>query len=212
MERSEIIFALGPTNTGKTFRAIARMKEHETGMMGLPLRLLAREVYDKVSEAVGESAVALITGEEKRIPRPRFWICTVEAMPLELEVDFLAVDEIQLAAHHERGHVFTQRLLHARGRKETWFMGSDTILTLAEQLVPTGKLRRFPRFSELKSEGFYTLGSLPRRSAVVAFSAARVYETAEKIRARRGGAAIVLGALSPRAKKCPSGHVSGRRS
>ena len=201
MERSEIIFALGPTNTGKTFRAIARMKEYETGMMGLPLRLLAREVYDKVSEAVGESAVALITGEEKRIPaRPRFWICTVEAMPLEIEVDFLAVDEIQLAAHQERGHVFTQRLLHARGRKETWFMGSDTILTLAEQLVPTGKLRRFPRFSELKSEGFYTLGSLPRRSAVVAFSATRVYETAEKIRARRGGAAIVLGALSPRAR------------
>lgn len=201
MERSEIIFALGPTNTGKTFRAIARMREHESGMMGLPLRLLAREVYDKISELEGEASVALVTGEEKRIPpQPRFWICTVEAMPLDVEVDFLAVDEIQLAGHRERGHIFTDRLLHARGRRETWFMGSQTIHRLAERLVPTGQLRKFPRLSELKCEGNYTLGSLPPRSAVVAFSANRVYETAEKIKARRGGAAIVLGALSPRAR------------
>src|SRR5688572_23448825 len=117
---------LGPTNTGKTHRAIERMLEHRTGMMGLPLRLLAREVYDRVSARCGESQVALVTGEEKRIPaRPKYWVCTVEAMPMSTEVDFLAVDEVQLAAHPERGHVFTERLLAARGAEETWFMGSD---------------------------------------------------------------------------------------
>lgn len=201
MERSNVIAALGPTNTGKTHRATARLLEHETGMMGLPLRLLAREVYDKVRARVGEHAVALITGEEKLVPRRAcYFICTVEAMPLDREVDFLAVDEIQLAAHPERGHVFTHRLLHARGRLETWFMGSETMRPLIEQLVPTAQLRRFPRLSSLHAESSYTLGSLPRRSAVVAFSASKVYEIAEKLRARKGGAAVVLGALSPRAR------------
>lgn len=201
MGRTEIIAALGPTNTGKTHRAIARMMDHESGMMGLPLRLLAREIYDRVTGEIGRNEVALITGEEKLIPRrPRYFICTVEAMPLDREVDFLAVDEIQLAGHHERGHVFTARLLHARGRKETWFMGSDGIEPLIAEFVPTAQIRRFPRLSALRAEGSFSLGSLPRRSAVVAFSANRVYELAEKLRARKGGAAVVLGALSPRAR------------
>src|SRR3954464_15119173 len=123
---SRVLALLGPTNTGKTHHAVERMLTHETGMMGLPLRLLAREVYDRVSARLGEAAVALVTGEEKRVPaRPRYWICTVEAMPLDRTVDFLAVDEIQLGAHRERGHVFTDRLLSARGRVETWFLGAD---------------------------------------------------------------------------------------
>ena len=201
MERSSIIAALGPTNTGKTFRALVRMRQHETGMIGLPLRLLAREVYDTLCKDVGASEVALITGEEKLIPAaPRYWVCTVEAMPVDREVDFLAVDEIQLAGHHERGHVFTNRLLHARGRKETWFIGSDSMVPLVRRLVPTAELVRYPRLSRLRCEGSYTLGSLPKRSAVVAFSVPRVYEIAERIRAKRGGVAIVLGALSPRAR------------
>ena len=134
-----VVAVLGPTNTGKTHRAVQAMLEHDSGMIGLPLRLLAREVYDRITPLVGESAVALVTGEEKRIPpRPRFWVCTVEAMPMDRAVDFLAVDEIQLAAHAERGHVFTERLLHARGRKETWFMGADTMRPMFRALLPLG--------------------------------------------------------------------------
>src|SRR5512140_3925082 len=126
---------LGPTNTGKTHRAIERMLEHASGMIGLPLRLLAREVYDRVSARVGESRVALVTGEEQRIPpRPSYWIATVEAMPLDRDVEFLAVDEVQLAAHDQRGHVFTDRLLSARGRRETWFMGAATMQPIMSEL------------------------------------------------------------------------------
>ena len=126
---------LGPTNTGKTHQAVERMLEWDTGMIGLPLRLLAREVYDRVTTRVGEGAVALVTGEEKRIPRrPRFWVCTVESMPTDRDVDFLAVDEVQLAANAQRGHVFTDRLLHARGIHETWFMGAQTMRPLVQQL------------------------------------------------------------------------------
>lgn len=192
---------LGPTNTGKTHRALERMLEHETGMLGLPLRLLAREVYDRVSARVGEGQVALVTGEEKRVPaRPRFWVCTVEAMPIERSVDFLAVDEIQLSAHRERGHVFTDRLLTARGRQETWFLGADTLRPLLSELLPSASVRRHPRLSRLRHAGSATLGQLPPRSAVVAFSMARVYELAERLKRRRGGAAVVLGALSPRAR------------
>lgn len=177
------------------------MLEHSTGMIGLPLRLLAREVYDRVTARVGEAPVALVTGEEKRIPaRPRYWICTVEAMPTAREVDFLAVDEIQLAAHRERGHVFTDRLLRARGREETWFLGSATMRPLVERLVPTARAVTHPRLSKLRSAGTHSLGKLPPRSAVVVFSMPRVYEMAERIRNRRGGAAVVLGALSPRAR------------
>jgi ATP-dependent RNA helicase SUPV3L1/SUV3 len=187
------------------------MLEHETGLIGLPLRLLAREVYDRVTARLGEDAVALVTGEEKRVPaRPRYWICTVEAMPERLAaslpgderqaVDFLAVDEIQLGAHHERGHVFTDRLLHWRGRRETWFLGSDTMRPLVERLCPTAVIEGRPRLSTLTGVGSVPIGALPPRTAVVAFSATRVYEIAERLRARRGGAAVVLGALSPRAR------------
>ena len=192
---------LGPTNTGKTHQAISRLLEHRTGMIGLPLRLLAREVYDRVSAQVGESAVALITGEEKRVPpRPRYWVCTVESMPTSQPVDFMAIDEIQLAAHRERGHVFTDRLLHARGERETMFLGSDTMTEIVRSLVPTSQVERHPRFSRLKCLPPTELAALQPRSAVVAFSAAQVYELAEKLRRRRGGAAVVLGALSPRTR------------
>ncbi len=196
-----VVAELGPTNTGKTHRAIERMLEHETGMMGLPLRLLAREVYDRVTARVGEGRVALMTGEEKRLPpRPDYWICTVEAMPTDRAVDFLAVDEIQLAAHRERGHVFTDRLLHARGRRETWFLGADTMRPLVQELIPHASVRRATRMSQLRCFGRRSLKSLPPRSAVVAFSADRVYELAEALRHLRGGVAVVLGSLSPRTR------------
>ncbi|MBZ4422499.1 helicase-related protein [Myxococcus sp. RHSTA-1-4] len=200
--RSSVVVAeLGPTNTGKTHRAIERMLEHDTGMMGLPLRLLAREVYDRVTARVGEGRVALMTGEEKRLPpRPDYWICTVEAMPTDRPVDFLAVDEIQLAAHRERGHVFTDRLLHARGLKETWFLGADTMRPMVQALIPQVSLKRATRLSQLRYSGHRSLKSLPPRSAVVAFSADRVYELAEALRRLRGGVAVVLGALSPRTR------------
>lgn len=199
------VFALlGPTNTGKTHRAIERMLELDSGMIGLPLRLLAREVYDRVSARVGEQAVALITGEEKRVPaRPRYWICTVEAMPPDLAteaVDFLAIDEIQLIAHRERGHVFCDRLLHARGRVETWFLGSDTVASLLRELLGGLQTGRLPRLSQLRYAGQASVRTLPRRSAVVAFSMQQVYALADLIRVRRGGAAVVLGALSPRVR------------
>jgi ATP-dependent RNA helicase SUPV3L1/SUV3 len=200
--RSSVVVAeLGPTNTGKTHRAIERMLEHDTGMMGLPLRLLAREVYDRVTARVGEGRVALMTGEEKRLPpHPDYWICTVEAMPTDKRVDFLAVDEIQLAAHRERGHVFTDRLLHARGLRETWFLGAETMRPMVQGLIPHASLKRATRLSQLRYSGRRSLKSLPPRSAVVAFSADRVYEIAESLRRLRGGVAVVLGALSPRTR------------
>jgi len=198
---SSITAQIGPTNTGKTHRAVERMLTHESGMIGLPLRLLAREIYDRVSARVGEGAVALVTGEEKRMPpRPRYFVCTVEAMPVKREVDFLAVDEIHLAGHVERGHVFTDRMLHWRGRLETWLLGADTIRPILERLVPTAVIERKPRLSRLFWGGNATLRGLPPRTAVVAFSVDRVYELAERLRARRGGAAVVMGALSPRAR------------
>ena len=202
MEPSHRLVAeLGPTNTGKTFRAIERMLEHESGMMGLPLRLLAREVYDTVSARVGEARVALVTGEEKRVPaRPAYWVCTVEAMPVGEPVDFLAVDEIQLCAHRERGHVFTDRLLHARGRRETWFLGAETMAPVLRALLPEVTFRRSERLSRLSSFGTKSLKSLAPRSAVVAFSTERVYELAQALRQLRGGVAVVLGALSPRTR------------
>ena len=192
---------LGPTNTGKTHRALERMLEHDSGMIGLPLRLLAREVYDRITARIGERAVALVTGEEKRIPaHPRYWICTVEAMPTNFEVDFLAVDEIQLGANRERGHVFTDRLLNARGRLETWYLGSETARPLLTRLLPTARVVSHPRLSRLKGLPPCSLNALPKRSAVVAFSSQRVYELAERIRHKHGGAALVLGALSPRTR------------
>ncbi len=200
-DASQITALLGPTNTGKTHRAVTRMLEHDSGMIGLPLRLLAREVYDRITAKIGESRVALVTGEEKRVPRrPDYWVCTVEAMPVDVEVDFLAVDEIQLAADDQRGHVFTERLLAGRGRKETWFLGASTIRPLLTDLLPTARVVEHPRFSKLAFAGADKIGKLPPKSALVGFSAQQVYETAERVRRHHGGAAVVLGALSPRTR------------
>ncbi|MGF7158423.1 ATP-dependent RNA helicase SUPV3L1/SUV3 [Rhodoligotrophos appendicifer] len=196
-----ITAVLGPTNTGKTHLAVERMLGYETGMIGLPLRLLAREVYDKVRAKVGEQAVALVTGEEKIVPSsPRFWVCTVEAMPPELQVDFLAIDEVQLAADLDRGHIFTDRILHRRGSQETMLLGSSTMRPMIERLLPGTNYITRPRFSKLSFSGSKKITRLPPRSAVVAFSADQVYSIAELIRRQRGGAAVVLGALSPRTR------------
>jgi ATP-dependent RNA helicase SUPV3L1/SUV3 len=192
---------LGPTNTGKTHLAIERMLGHESGMIGLPLRLLAREVYDKISNRVGADKVALITGEEKIKPeRARYWICTVEAMPRDIDVDFLAIDEIQLSGDPERGHVFTDRLLHARGRSETLLLGAQTMREAIADLIPGANFISRPRLSKLSYSGQKKITRLPQRTAVVAFSAAEVYAIAELIRRQHGGAAVVLGALSPRTR------------
>lgn len=199
--RSRVVAVLGPTNTGKTHLALERMLGHSSGMIGFPLRLLARENYDRVVRAKGPAAVALLTGEEKIIPpRPRYFICTTESMPLDRRVSFLAVDEIQLCADPDRGHIFTDRLLHARGEDETMFLGAETIRPLIRRLVPEAEFETRPRFSSLTYAGTRKLTRLPRRSAVVAFSAADVYALAELIRRQRGGAAVVLGALSPRTR------------
>lgn len=192
---------LGPTNTGKTHYALERMMAHATGMIGLPLRLLAREVYDRAVKEKGVNAVALITGEEKIIPRlPSYFICTVEAMPLERRVDFLAVDEIQLCADIERGHVFTDRLLRARGRYETLFMGAATFAPLFRSLFPQAEVQFRERLSQLSYAGSKKLTRLPKRTAIVAFSTEQVYAIAELIRRQRGGAAVVMGSLSPKTR------------
>ncbi|HLJ71894.1 MAG TPA: helicase-related protein, partial [Roseiarcus sp.] len=200
-DASEIQAILGPTNTGKTHYAIERMLAHRSGVIGLPLRLLAREVYARVAERAGAASVALITGEERINPGdPRYWVCTVEAMPRGLRPDFLAVDEIQLAADLQRGHAFTDRLLNYRGRVETLFLGAETIQPVIGALAPRATLTARPRLSSLIHAGERKLTRLPRRSAIVAFSAQDVYEIAELIRRRHGGAAVVLGALSPRTR------------
>ncbi|MCZ6721498.1 MAG: helicase-related protein [Proteobacteria bacterium] len=197
-DRARVIALLGPTNTGKTHLAVERMLGHRSGMIGFPLRLLAREIYDRVVARRGAGAAALVTGEEKRIPaNPKYYLCTVESMPLDKRADFLAIDEIQLAGERERGHIFTDRLLHARGRQETMLLGSTTMRPLIRRLVPEAEFISRPRFSKLTYAGPKKLARLPPRSAIVAFSVEEVYAIAEQIRRQRGGAAVVLGALSP---------------
>src|SRR5499425_155778 len=192
---------LGPTNTGKTHLAIERMLGHSSGIIGLPLRLLAREVYNKVAARVGAEAVALVTGEEKlKPPSPRYWVSTVEAMPRDLDVAFLAIDEVQLAADLERGHVFTDRMLNRRGREETLVLGAATVRPMIDKLLPGANVVSRPRLSQLAFAGEKKITRLPRRAAIVAFSADEVYSIAELIRRQRGGAAVVLGALSPRTR------------
>ncbi|MEO8558007.1 MAG: helicase-related protein [Rhodospirillales bacterium] len=192
---------LGPTNTGKTYLAIERMLGHASGMIGFPLRLLARENYDRIAKSIGVSKVALITGEERIIPpNPSYFVCTVESMPLDRPVRFMAIDEIQMAADAERGHFFTDRLLNARGLEETMLLGADTIRPLLQRLVPGAEYIARPRFSTLSYTGPKKITRLPRRSAVVGFSASEVYSIAELIRRQRGGAAVVMGALSPRTR------------
>src|SRR5436305_12898116 len=198
---SRISAVLGPTNTGKTHFAIERMLAYRSGMIGLPLRLLAREVYDRIARVKGAGAVALITGEEKIVPaEAKYFVCTVEAMPLDLRTAFVAVDEIQLCADPERGHVFTDRLLKARGEEETMFLGAETMRGAIQRFVPEAHFITRPRFSDLAHTGSKKLTRLPLRSAVVAFSADDVYGLAELVRRQRGGAAVVLGALSPRTR------------
>ena len=192
---------LGPTNTGKTHYAIERMVAHQSGIIGLPLRLLAREVYERVAAVKGHHCVALITGEEKIVPKsPTHWVATVESMPMDVGAEFVAVDEIQLAQDPDRGHVFTDRLLNARGRSETIFLGSDTMRPLLQKLLPGVQFISRPRFSDLAYTGARKLTRLPRRSAIVGFSADAVYSIAELVRRQRGGAAVVMGALSPRTR------------
>ncbi len=199
--RARVRAVLGPTNTGKTHLAIERMLGHASGMIGLPLRLLAREVYDRVVKAKGEAAAALITGEEKIAPETaRYFVCTVEAMPLDRAVEFLAVDEIQVARDLDRGHVFTDRMLHARGFGETMLLGSDTMRPMIRKLLPDAEIIRRERMSTLAYAGPRKITKLPKRSAVVAFSAEEVYAIAELLRRHRGGAAVVMGALSPRTR------------
>jgi len=192
---------LGPTNTGKTHLAIERMLAHSSGIIGLPLRLLAREVYNKIADRAGVDSVALITGEEKiKPPRPRYWVSTVEAMPRDIDVSFLAVDEIQIAADLERGHVFTDRILHRRGRDETLLLGAATMRPIVERLLPGASIVTRPRLSQLEFAGDRKITRQPRRTAIVAFSADEVYAIAELIRRQHGGAAVVLGSLSPRTR------------
>ncbi|ARP63132.1 helicase [Mesorhizobium sp. WSM1497] len=197
----DVTAVLGPTNTGKTHLAIERMVAHESGIIGLPLRLLAREVYARVCEKVGAHKVALITGEEKiQPPGAKYSVCTVEAMPRETDAAFVAIDEVQLAGDLERGHIFTDRILHLRGRQETLLLGAATMQSILQRLLRGVSVVTRPRLSHLAYAGSKKLTRLPRRTAIVAFSADEVYAIAELIRRQQGGAAVVLGALSPRTR------------
>lgn len=199
--RAPVTAILGPTNTGKTHLAIERMCGHSSGIIGFPLRLLAREVYDRVVRIKGERQVALITGEEKIMPpEARYFLCTVESMPVGTEHGFVAIDEAQLGIDPERGHVFTDRMLHARGRDETMILGSESLAPMVRALLPKAEIIGRPRFSTLSYVAPAKLSRLPPRSAIVAFSAEQVYAVAEMLRRTRGGAAVVMGALSPRTR------------
>ncbi|KQB97293.1 disulfide oxidoreductase [Loktanella sp. 1ANDIMAR09] len=201
MTVSRITAVLGPTNTGKTHYAIERMLSYRTGVIGLPLRLLAREVYDRIVAVRGPGVVALVTGEERIVPpRAAYWVCTVEAMPEGMGCDFLAVDEIQLCADPERGHIFTDRLLNARGLHETLFLGAETMRDAISALVPDASFMRRERMSQLTYSGSKKLSRMPARSAIVGFSVENVYAIAELLRRTKGGAAVVMGALSPRTR------------
>ena len=197
----KIISVLGPTNTGKTHFAVDRMLQFETGVIGFPLRLLAREVYDKCVEKLGANRVALITGEEKIIPpTANYYLCTVESMPLDLNFEFVAIDEIQMCADQERGHIFTDRLLNYRGDKLTMFLGADTMKSIISDLVPSSEFIYRDRLSKLIYTGHKKISRIQPRSAIVAFSIDEVYALAEFVRRQRGGAAIVMGSLSPKTR------------
>ena len=199
--RASVTAVLGPTNTGKTHLAIERLCAHSSGIMGFPLRLLAREVYDRVVAVKGAKEVGLLTGEEKILPPGARWLlCTAESMPVDRDVAFAALDEAQLGADPERGHVFTDRLLRVRGREETMILGSASLAPMVRALVPEAEIIRRPRFSTLSYAGAKKLSRIPKRSAIVAFSAEEVYAVAEMLRRTRGGAAVVMGALSPRTR------------
>ena len=201
-----IIALLGPTNTGKTFVAIDKMLEFESGIFGLPLRLLAREVYDKCVKKVGYEKVALITGEEKILPNTaRYFICTVESMPKNKEVDFIAIDEIQMCADRERGHIFTERLLESRGKKLTMFLGSQIMARIIDELVDGVEFEKKDRFSKLSYSGIKKISRLDRKVAIIAFSIEEVYAIAELVRRQKGGAAVIMGSLSPKTRNSQVG-------
>ena len=203
---SKIIALLGPTNTGKTYIAIEKMLEFESGIFGFPLRLLAREVYDKCTKKVGTEKVALITGEEKIIPSTaRYFICTVESMPKDKEVDFVAVDEIQMCADRERGHIFTERLLEFRGSKLTMFLGSQVMAKIIEELVDNVEFEKKERYSKLSYSGIKKISRLDRKVAIIAFSIEEVYAIAELVRRQKGGAAVIMGSLSPKTRNSQVG-------
>ncbi len=201
MSKNKIVAVLGPTNTGKTFLAIETMLSFDSGMMGFPLRLLAREVYDKVVKKIDSSKVALITGEEKIIPsNAKYFFCTVESMPIDKRLEFVAVDEIQMASDHERGHIFTDRLLNLRGEKTTMFMGSNSMKNIIDKLEEDVEYIHRKRLSKLTYSGHKKISRIERKSAIIAFSAEEVYAIAELIRRQKGGAAIVMGSLSPKTR------------
>ena len=201
MTKNKITAVLGPTNTGKTHLAIETMLSFDSGMIGFPLRLLAREVYDKVIKKTGIDKVALITGEEKIIPpNAKYFLCTVESMPIDKQIDFVGVDEIQMCADHERGHIFTDRLLNIRGNKLTMFMGSNTIRNIISNLSDDVEFINRNRLSKLTYSGHKKISRIDRKTAIIAFSAEEVYAIAELIRRQKGGAAIVMGSLSPKTR------------
>ena len=201
MHKNKITALLGPTNTGKTFLAIETMLSFDSGMIGFPLRLLAREVYDKVIKKVDKNSVALITGEEKIIPaNSKYFLCTVESMPVDKNLDFVGIDEIQMCFDHERGHIFTDRLLNLRGEKLTMFMGSNTIKNLISNLKEDIEIIKKERLSKLVYSGYKKISRIERKSAIIAFSAEEVYAIAELLRRQKGGAAIVMGSLSPKTR------------
>ena len=198
---NKIIALLGPTNTGKTHLAIEKMLEFNSGIFGLPLRLLAREVYDKCVNKVGDEKVALITGEEKIIPNSaQYFICTVEAMPKDKEVDFIAIDEIQMCGDRERGHIFTDRLLNFRGEVLTMFLGSQIMKNIISEIIPETHFMEQQRFSKLSYNGHKKISRLDRKSALIAFSVEEVYAIAELVRRQKGGAAVIMGSLSPKTR------------
>ena len=201
MQKDKITAVLGPTNTGKTFMAIETMLGFDSGMIGFPLRLLAREVYDKIVNRVGVNNVALITGEEKIIPaNSKYFLCTVESMPIDKQLDFVGIDEIQMCSDRERGHIFTDRLLNLRGEKLTMLMGSNTMKSLLSNLKEDIEFISKDRLSQLTYSGYKKISRIERKSAIIAFSAEEVYAIAELLRRQKGGAAIVMGSLSPKTR------------
>ena len=201
MKKNKINAVLGPTNTGKTFLAIETMLSFDSGMIGFPLRLLAREVYDKILQKVDKKNVALITGEEKIIPsNAKYFLCTVESMPIDKKLDFVGIDEIQMCSDQERGHIFTDRLLNLRGEKLTMFMGSNTIKKIISKLEEDIEFISKDRLSKLIYTGHKKISRIERKSAIIAFSTEEVYAIAELVRRQKGGAAIVMGSLSPKTR------------
>ena len=197
----KITAVLGPTNTGKTHLAAETMLSYDSGILGFPLRLLAREIFDKCVNKVGKEKVALITGEEKIVPKsPRYYICTVECMPQNILVDFVAIDEVQMCADHERGHIFTERLLNARGDKLTMFLGSNTVKHVITSLVNNVEFVNRDRYSKLTYSGYKKISRLNPKTALIAFSIDEVYAIAELVRRQKGGAAIIMGSLSPKTR------------